>query len=426
MTRLTAVLLSPFLVAGLSAPALAQDAAAIEHADTHGPHEHVPVAVDESLGWSELLEQTVNNYPRFVELVARDDEARAWAERSSGILAGSPSLNLGYLSDALLDDLGLVEYEIGIELPLWRSGQRRAAKGLSESVGAESAAAAALLRWEVAGHLRVALWEIAAARNGLSVASEALAAAEDIQRVVQRRFDAGELAFDDTLLADATVLERRAALLDYQAELVDAERAYVSLTGLTIRPAEFAETRSNRSDFDETHPLLALRNLELERARAELEYTRKSARDNPSLRVGSRRQRDPLTSFYVDSVGVEFSMPFGGKAHVATETTAAAREVASVESELRSLLRSLDATLHEAEHTLSVTEDGLLLARERYAIASRHQELGQAAFEAGEITLVDLLRRQEIARSAALDLERLEIRHGRTIAELNQALGELP
>lgn len=398
----------------------------IEHAETHGPHEHVPTTVDPTLGWDELIEQTVRNYPSYVELLARDAEARAWRDRSRKLLAGQPSLAVGFASDRWFDDTGFDEYAPGVDLPLWRGGQRRAARELGDSVTDEAGAARAALRWEVAGLLREALWQIADAGNAVALGEDALVAAEEVKRVVMRRYETGELALDDTLLASTAVLERRSALLELRAELVDAERAYSALTGLTRRPADFAETRSVRDDFDDTHPLLAMKTQEVERARSELEFAERSAGGNPSLHIGTRRQRDALGTFYFDAVDFAFSMPFGGKAHTATATTAAARRVAEAESTVAALLRTLDATLHEAEHTLSVTEDALLIANERADISNRHWEMGQKAFEEGEITLVDLLRREESARIATLDVERLTIVHGRTIAEINQAIGELP
>src|SRR5690606_28628275 len=139
---------------------------------------------------------------------ARGLEAEALQRRSRSMLAGRPGLTMGYRSDDPLDDYGLVEYEAGLALPLWRFGERRAAVRIAASARDESSAAAAALRWEVSGALRDAFWNIEDAVNGVELAVEALAVAEDIERVVARRQALGDLPLEDTFLAESAVLER--------------------------------------------------------------------------------------------------------------------------------------------------------------------------------------------------------------------------
>jgi outer membrane protein TolC len=207
---------------------------------------------------------------------------------------------------------------------------------------------------------------------------------------------------------------------------VDAERAYEMLTGLYARPTNFAEALTGRSDFDETHPLLRMADAEIARARAQADLTSAEGRGNPVLTIGPRRQRDPLGTSYTDSIGVQVSGPFGGQAHAAPATAAAVRRVAEAEARRVATLRELDAAVHEALHTLEVAEDGLALAEERAALAERYWRMGRTAFEQGEISLTELLRREEAERIAAREAARLGILRGRTIAEVNQAIGELP
>jgi hypothetical protein len=66
------------------------------------------------------------------------------------------------------------------------------------------------------------------------------------------------------------------------------------------------------------------------------------------------------------------------------------------------------------------------LAQERLALVERRWRMGRIAFEAGEISLTELLRREEAAHLAARQVSELGILHGRTIAAVNQAIGELP
>jgi hypothetical protein len=52
--------------------------------------------------------------------------------------------------------------------------------------------------------------------------------------------------------------------------------------------------------------------------------------------------------------------------------------------------------------------------------------MAQTAFAQGEVELRELLRIQESEQAAMRDVQRLTIERQRTIAALNQALGETP
>jgi outer membrane protein TolC len=413
---------------------LAQDLAAADTravasggAESSGPHHgHEPLDLDRGLEWDGLLDRTVLNYPRYLELEARRQEAEAWRRLAGSPLGGQPSLSLSYRSDAGLDAHGFAEYESGVSLPLWRAGQRGAAGGVGTSAEREVGAAAAALRWELAGKLRETLWSIESATNEVELARDAVAAATELERIVSRRHAAGDLPLEDTLLARSTLLEREAALVESRAALVDAERAYQALTGLAARPVTFAETLTARADFDATHPLLVLADAEVERARAERQFAAAEAKGKTVLSIGPRRQRDPLTDFFTDSFGVAVSVPFGGAAHAAPAIAASTRAVAEASARRAAIERDLETRVHEAVHSLEVTENALRLADEQADIAARRARMGRTAFESGEITLADLVRREEAARSATREAARLRIQRGRTIAAINQAMGELP
>src|SRR5690606_15435634 len=133
------------------------------------------------------------------------------------------------------------------------------------------------------------------AANGVELAVEALAVAEEIERVVARRQALGDLPLEDTLLAESTVLERRTELIERRAALVDAEFEYELLTGIRQRPPADLETPTERRDFTASHPLLAFARAEVERTRAELALAERASKGSPTLTIGPRRQRDPLT-----------------------------------------------------------------------------------------------------------------------------------
>ncbi len=391
-----------------------------------GGHLHEPLPASSALRWPEVIETTVVNFPGFIELAARSDEAAAFNQRARTWLSGPTSIFLALQSDRALDNQDLREYEAGFQLPLWRPGQREAARLLGVAANSETEAARAALRHEVIGLLRLALWDIKRAEIAMGLAEDQVAAAAERLRVVERRYAAGDLPLTDTMLARSAMMEREVAVVNAEAELLDAERAYRSLTGLDARPADFAESLSSREDLEASHPLLALADTEVSRYQATRDLVDKSALGMPQLTIGTRRQRDPFSSFFTDSLGVGVSVPFGGRSHRNAQVATAGRTVAQAQAARASVHRELDLELHEAEHTLSVVNESLALAQERRALAARHLEMSEMAFAQGEIPLFELLRQDETAMMAERDVARLEVDLQRAIALINQAVGEWP
>ena len=308
----------------------------------------------------------------------------------------------------------------------WRAAQRRAVQAVAASATAGSTAAAAALRLEVTGLLRGTLWDIEAAANDLAAARDAAAAAAELVRVVEMRNERGDLPRGDLLLARSTLLERQQSVVAAEAGLLDSERAYRSLTNLDRRPAQFAERRSALDELAPSHPLLALADAVVARARADLGLVDRETRGNVTVTVGPRREYAPLGTVPNDSVGFGVRVPVGGKSHGVTHSALAMRLVAAAETERGQLLRRLDLDLHEAEHTLVVLEQTAALTAERSELNEQQARMAQSAFAQGEIELRELLRIQEAALAARRDVQRLTIERQRTIAALNQALGETP
>jgi cobalt-zinc-cadmium efflux system outer membrane protein len=410
----------------LAAAALALAQPLVALAAEQEPHAHVPIVIDATLDWNELIDATLNAHPRRTELAARADEAAAWSERGHNWLAAAPALYFSYLSDSALDDFGQLEYEGGVELPIWRGGQRNAVQALAQSNAAASSAAAAALRLEAVGLLRGALWDIEAAANGLAAANDTIAAAEELLRVVELRNARGDLSRGDVLLARAALLERRQAAVAVAARLVDAERAYFALTGLDRRPARFAEQPSERDELGPNHPLLALAEAEVMRAEGQAALVGREAVGNIAVTIGPRREYAAFNDVPTDSVSVGVRVPVGGERRGSAVRATAARFAAAAAAERGLLMRRLDLDLHEAEHALTVLEESTALASERRELAAQQARMAQTAFAQGEVELRELLRIQESEQAAIRDVQRLTIERQRTIAALNQALGETP
>jgi outer membrane protein, heavy metal efflux system len=395
-------------------------------AEEVGGHSHDPVAEDPALTLPAAVDKALEAYPGAGVLTARAAEAAAWADRGGSWLASRPSLMLRYQTDRFGSDDGLTEYEVGIDLPLWAVGGRSAVRDYAAALGGESESSAAGLRWEVAGQVRIALWQIALAENDHELAEQALATAEKLAVIVARRFELGDVAEADVLLARTAVLERRNALVASEAALLDAERNWRILTGLDRRPGFAAEALSERTSIVNDHPALALAAAAVARAEAELRVAEKAGSAGPSLLVGTRREQPAFGTELDNSIGVTMLVPFGGSAHLNTAITAAARTAAAVRAERDRQARELQLALHEAAHGLNVMHANLANAEEHLELATRQQAMAELAYEKGEMDLIDLLNLQSAAVAARREVSRNMLDEKRQIAYYNQAVGKLP
>ena len=62
-------------------------------------HEHAALPVDDALTLSAAIDVAYARYPTTAEILARTEQADAWADRGSSWLADRPSLLLRYQSD---------------------------------------------------------------------------------------------------------------------------------------------------------------------------------------------------------------------------------------------------------------------------------------------------------------------------------------
>jgi cobalt-zinc-cadmium efflux system outer membrane protein len=393
---------------------------------SHDPGEHAPMAVDVAMNLADAVDAAYQVYPARPEVAARDREADAWEQRGKSLISGRPQLVMRYQSDRLRDDFGLEEIESGIQLPIWRPGERRSTRALGTELDGASSALREALRWEVAGRVRDALWDIAFAEGQLSIAGARVEVAERLTASIDRRHELGDVALGDLLLAQSEVLSARTDRTEASAALVDAERNYRSLTGLDRRPRFEPEMKSALTGIDETHPALTFATAEVERARALEEVTRRTALTSPTITIGPRRERSTFSQPYEDSIGVTVTVPFGGGSHVATQTAAAGRQTANAVSGRLQLLRDLDLALHEARHGLEVMASNLANAEARLELAERTFAMGETAYQGGEIGLQELLILQRHLLDARQKTLEYDVGLKRLTASYNQAVGDLP
>lgn len=404
----------------LSLPAWADDDAG------HADDDHAMLVADSSLTLRGLIELTTSRYPQAVELPAREEQAKAWQDKGNSWISGQPSVTARYHTDRYNADEGLKEVEAGLELPLWRWGQRSATRELGSAFASESSAAAAALLLEVAAVVRDLLWDFQLAESNLGLAKQSLATAQKRSAALQRRYELGDISLADTVLAKTEVLDRETQVVEAEAGFVDAARMYFSITGTQFYPLSFDEEQSILMDIESRHPLMVLARSGVDRAGANQGYQALAQKDSPTLLIGPRSEQPNGLIESQSSIGIQVEFPFGGGSHIKAAAAESAREHAGAQALLIQLERDLDIGIHEAEHELFVVRQKEELAQERLELLMQHLAMGESAFEKGEMDLLALLLLQTNADNATRDAASLSIEVQRAIATYNQAVGELP
>ncbi|WP_338035821.1 TolC family protein [Halochromatium roseum] len=370
-------------------------------------------------------------------------EADAVRRQAGAWTAADPALRLKGVSDRFTGDDGAYEVEALLELPLWLPGQRRARLELANSLGLRAEALARLLRWEVAGVVRDAVWAAKLAEVQLQQANAAYEAARGLESVVAKRYNAGELARLDLLTAQQETLARQAELTAALADWEQARAAYVQITGRLQLPeplnwpslppitagqeaGAFADDGQGAGGLPNDHPLLAEADAALARARAERDQVVSDRRGNPILSLGGRRTRDARAFPDDDALQLELSIPFGLASQSAPEIAASERQVTERLAELHRMRREAERELVAAVLGRRGAADALQVAERRASLAADALSVAQRAFELGETDLAERLLAERRAREANLDLALRRAEQGQALARVNQALGMIP
>lgn len=394
----------------------------------HEDHpDHTLLEAVPDLGFAEVLQAALEHAPRALEAPVRREQADAWRAAGNSWLAGRSALVYNLYNDQPLDARGQREYEWGLQLQLRRFDEFRAARQQGEQYAQQLGTWQDSLRWQLAGEVRQRLADIEAAELGLHLEEEATRVAQEVLDVAQRLFNAGSLAQLDVLQAEGLLLEQRRQLLAAEALLVDAEREYATLTGLTQRPAAMhRETLSVYGEIPDTHPWLRFLDGEVTLADGNVRQTEIANKGSPQLTIGTRRERGDRFIPYTDAVAISLQIPIGGKAYVSSRTSSARMQQVDAEVQLHAARRELQRLLHEAEHALYVTRESLPLAQQQAELAQRRSSMARSAFAAGELTLLQVLPAVQEAARAQRQWQLLQLQEQRQITEYNQFVGVLP
>lgn len=379
-----------------------------------------------SLTMREVLEQTFQRNPQRHVLQAMDGEVQARYLHARGMLPLAPAISVRHQNDTVGSGRGEREWEAELELPVWLPGQRAARQAVANGTQSDLAATREALMLQVAGVLRDAVWDIGMNTNNVDLGRLRLTTAQSLQHDIERRFQAGELAKTDLMLAQNETLQAETALLRAETELRHAQHRYRVLTGSAEIPAQAEEHLSDQKGLTDQHPFIKEIESKIALAQNERDLVRVERRENPQLMLAARSQRGAFDNAYNDSIGFKLRIPFESEVRSAPLLAAAESNLAKNMSERDRLQLAMDTALHEAEHNLEVTRAELEIVTRQNALAQENLRLARKAFELGETDLVHLMRVQALAYEAERALGSRKVQLQWDIAKYNQSVGVLP
>ena len=404
----------------LALPVLGEEQQIVPHFD--------PITVDPQLTLPEVIDLTLEKYPEGALLPALQQEAEALQRRGDSWLAGALSAVFYYRSSWANSaaNTGAPEFQGAIEMPLWNWGQRAAGQQLARHATEASELQTRVIKLQVAGLVRNALWDMRLVHNRHELAERVYEVSEQLTDMVRRRVDLGDLPRSDLLLAESEQLAARTALVRAEAEEMHARKRFSILTQMTRIPEDFSEVQSGISEINDKHPLLQAMNAMIARKKSELAWVKSTGSGQTTVALGGNSQRGNNPDIGVETMTFQINVPFGGSAHLAPKIAAANLQLTKAIAQRNQLYRRLIGDFHEAEHALEIDKTEMTIALQRKKIAEEYMKMGRISFAAGEIDLMDFLRIQSRGFAAIKEANERSIFLQRDIALYNQAVGVLP
>lgn len=368
---------------------------------------------------------------------AQGEAARAQAGRiaARSFAAEAPSLEFSQREGSWYggrDAASDRETEVGVAWPLWLPGQRGAALGAAQADIEWSQANLDAARLDVAGQVREAAWTVATRQAELGLAQTRTRFLRTLAADVDKRVAAGDLARSDSLAARADLLAAEAEEADARRELQTGHAQWTVLTGLQQLPDPAEIEQESHVDLAalsaqaEQSPRLRQGELAAERAQRRLDLARKSRADPPELTFGAREETAGPGAASERSLILALRVPLGTRARNAPLRAQAQSEADVAEAELIRVRAQHRADVDNARLAIELADQQLQAERSRSDLLGERARLLQAAFNAGEIPLSDLLLASRNAAEADAALARRHAEHGLAHARLLQAYGILP
>lgn len=389
-----------------------------------GEHEAEKLRLNDKLTLSSLLTITLERHPQSGVLAARSATVDAESRYAKRWLPDTTALAGFHMSDRAFDDIGAYENEVALSFPLWLPGEKKAQSILGDVLSASRVSDEAEFRWQVSGQLRQQLWELRLAVRQWELAADQEQRLSAVLAQVTLFAEAGELSRADQLATMEELAIWKGETMLLEARYMDAIRSYRSFTGLETIPAKINEIPSEIQEIEQDHPALRQAMDHLAESSASTEVIRERSNLRPSVDVFWRGFSGDDRSPNINALGIGFAMPLGKSPRREPAVARAFEEFAGAQADLLETRRLLELELHEANHVLHTTRERLENSETMVKVATERHKLDKLAFELGEFSTREWLRRLSRFKEIERSHELLLIQQGAAIAAYNQAVGE--
>lgn len=374
---------------------------------------------------SEAVEAAIARAPDAAPILADRATQQARRDASARLFPGAPYLQADAATDRLTSRRGFNSFAAEIGTPLWLPGEGSAAGRQAGAGIVEAEARLAELRLAAAGLVRDAVAMLDDAAMALPPQQRRSAAARQLAGLTEQRAARDESPQSDALLARSEALLAEAAVLDQQSQRAQAMARYTGITGLAAAPS-LAGDRTPPAGPVANHPRLLAAQRGVEAARANLDFTRSSLRDSPTIAFQGRQEQSLSREGYDSQLGVIFRLPLATQSRNAPRIAATQAELSRAEARLTLLARELDIEARQARLALDGAATQRRLADAAFRALDTRRGQIERAYAAGEIPLAELVRARVSAFDADLFRARALAAQYRAAARLNQALGAMP
>ena len=386
-----------------------------------------PAAAPEGpLSLRSALAAALLNHPRLKEA--------AWGPRIAEALRlqasrrPNPELEVsveGFGGDGSLSGFDNAETTVVLSQVLELGGKRQRRIAAAAAAGEVAVAAEEAVRLEVLTETTLRFLLVLETQRRRDLADRAAALAEEAQRTVTRRVEAGDVAPVDAIrsglefesaviLADRFRRELQTRRLVLAAALGQDRPSFGELVG-DFGPVGEVPPLASLTPLLEQHPRVRLAEADTDRLRAVAEVERSLRVPDVRLGVGGQYQGEADEPAFVAGVAVPlplFDLNRGNRLAARLEAAQATDAAAVTRRELAAQLADAHGSLEVASHEAMAVRDRLLPAAEEAFAATRR------AYEEGKVAYVAVLEAQQT-------LFEIESRQLDALAEYHLTLAEL-
>ena len=279
-------------------------------------------------------------------------------------------------------------------------------------------------RWQLAGELREAWWNVRLAQTELDAAELKFKEASRLEIDVARRLKAGNLAPLDLNLARSTLGQAKSERLRTQAALARAQGQFQALARGAPLPDQ--DELPSAEMAPDRHPQLMNLVAKAAAAQARLSQVSGDTRNNPELALTLTRERTSIGEPYQNLAKIAIKIPFGSSSRNQPRITTANAELAEAQIALDTAQRRLAADVAASRAELDQSSEAATLQQERLKLAEQSFAWVEKAFRAGQIDLPARIRAETELADARLQAARARIEAARAVSRYNQTVGILP